>query len=95
VKGWLSRGGLSLIISKSSKSCYSKGLAVIIFLGHVFQSRQLMNTVISLLIRLIEIMFVGGIIGSAVVVLLTSIEDFKMLFERDSSSHAPADQTRG
>jgi hypothetical protein len=54
-----------------------------------------MNTVISLLIRLIEIMFVGGIIGSAVVVLLTSIEDFKMLFERDSSSHAPADQTRG
>jgi hypothetical protein len=54
-----------------------------------------MNTVISLLIHLIEAMFVAGIIGSAVVVLLTSVEDFKMLFEKDSSSHSGGDQARG
>ena len=51
-----------------------------------------MNAVMSLLIHLTEAMFVVGIIGSAVVVLLTSIEDFKMLFEREPSSHAGGDQ---
>ena len=51
-----------------------------------------MNAVISLLIRIIETMFIAGVIGSAVVVLLTSIEDFKMLFEKESSSHASGDQ---
>ena len=43
-----------------------------------------MNILIAILIRIIEVMFVAGVIGSAIVVLLTSIEDFKMLFEKDS-----------
>ncbi len=43
-----------------------------------------MNILISILIRIIEVMFVAGVIGSAIVVLLTSIEDFKMLFEKES-----------
>jgi hypothetical protein len=30
-------------------------------------------------------MFVAGVAGSALVVLLTSVEDFKMLFEKESS----------
>jgi hypothetical protein len=42
-----------------------------------------MNLVVSFLIRVIEAMFVAGILGSAIVVLLTSIEDFKMLFEKE------------
>jgi hypothetical protein len=44
-----------------------------------------MNTLVAILIRVVEVMFVAGVIGSAVVVLLTSIEDFKMLFEKESS----------
>ncbi len=45
-----------------------------------------MNLVVSFLIRVIEAMFVAGILGSAIVVLLTSIEDFKMLFEKEPTS---------
>jgi hypothetical protein len=45
-----------------------------------------MNTLVAILIRIIEVMFVAGVIGSAIVVLLTSIEDFKMLFEKETSS---------
>jgi hypothetical protein len=45
-----------------------------------------MNMLISVLIRIVEVMFVAGVIGSAIVVLLTSIEDFKMLFEKESLS---------
>jgi hypothetical protein len=48
--------------------------------------RDGMNLVVSFLIRVIEAMFVAGILGSAVVVLLTSIEDFKMLFEKEPTS---------
>jgi hypothetical protein len=44
-----------------------------------------MNTLISILIRIVEVMFVAGVIGSSVVVLLTSVEDFKMLFEKETS----------
>ena len=44
-----------------------------------------MNALIAVLIRIIEVMFVAGVIGSAIVVLLTSIEDFKMLFEKEAS----------
>ena len=43
-----------------------------------------MDTLISILIRIIEVMFVAGVIGSSIVVLLTSIEDFKMLLEKES-----------
>lgn len=45
-----------------------------------------MNLLVSILIRTIEVMFVAGVIGSAIVVLLTSVEDFKMLFEKESPS---------
>jgi hypothetical protein len=45
-----------------------------------------MDLLVSILIRIIEVMFVAGVIGSAIVVLLTSIEDFRMLFEKESPS---------
>ena len=44
-----------------------------------------MNLLIAILIRTIEVMFVAGVIGSAIVVVLTSVEDFKMLFEKETS----------
>ena len=44
-----------------------------------------MNLLIAILIRIIEVMFVAGVIGSAIVVVLTSVEDFKMLFEKETS----------
>ena len=44
-----------------------------------------MNILIAILIRIIEVMFVAGVAGSAIVVLLTSMEDFKMLFEKETS----------
>jgi hypothetical protein len=44
-----------------------------------------MNALIAILIRIIEVMFVAGLIGSSIVVLLTSIEDFRMLFEKETS----------
>jgi hypothetical protein len=45
-----------------------------------------MNTLILILIRIVEVMFVAGVIGSSIVVVLTSVEDFKMLFEKETSS---------
>jgi hypothetical protein len=47
-----------------------------------------MNILVSALIHVVEAMFVAGVLGSSIVVLLTSIEDFKMLFEKESSSGA-------
>jgi hypothetical protein len=44
-----------------------------------------MNALIAILIRTIEVMFVAGVAGSALVVLLTSVEDFKMLFQKATS----------
>jgi hypothetical protein len=44
-----------------------------------------MNTLVSVLIRIVEVMFVAGVIGSSVVVILTSVEDFRMLFEKETS----------
>ena len=44
-----------------------------------------MNLLTAVLIRIIEVMFVAGVIGSAIVVVLTSVEDFKMLFEKENS----------
>jgi hypothetical protein len=43
-----------------------------------------MNTLVSVLIRIIEVMFVAGVAGSSIVVILTSVEDFKMLFEKET-----------
>ena len=45
-----------------------------------------MNILISILIRIVEVMFVSGVIGSAIVIVLTSVEDFKMLFEKEAAS---------
>jgi len=52
-----------------------------------------MNLLISTLIHLLEAMFIVGIVGSAIVVLLTSVEDFEMLFERAALNHAQTDQS--
>jgi hypothetical protein len=43
-----------------------------------------MNPLSAILIRTIEVMVIAGVIGSAIVVVLRSIEDFKMLFEKES-----------
>jgi hypothetical protein len=40
---------------------------------------------LAIAIRILEAMFVVGILGSAVVVILTSIEDFYTLFKEDST----------
>ena len=53
-----------------------------------------MNALASTLIRLVEAMFVAGVLGSTIVIFLTSIEDFKMLFERRPSSTAGGNQAR-
>ena len=37
---------------------------------------------VTIAIRVLEAMFALGIVGSAVVVILTAIEDFKMLFKK-------------
>jgi hypothetical protein len=39
---------------------------------------------ITIAVRILEAMFVLGLIGSAVVVVLTSIEDFRTLFKKDN-----------
>ncbi len=53
-----------------------------------------MNILVSALIHAIEAMFIAGVVGSSIVVLLTSVEDFKMLFEKESSSHGDRNQDR-
>lgn len=45
-----------------------------------------MNILVAVLVRIIEVMFVTGVIGSSIVVILTSVEDFKMLFEKEAPS---------
>jgi hypothetical protein len=37
-------------------------------------------------IRLLEALFVLGAVGSAIVVLMTAVEDFRMLFARDEKA---------
>jgi hypothetical protein len=38
---------------------------------------------VTIAIHILETMFALGLIGSAVVVILTAVEDFKMLFKKD------------
>jgi hypothetical protein len=45
-----------------------------------------MNILVAILIRIVEVMFVVGVAGSAIVVVLTSVEDFRMLFEKETPS---------
>jgi hypothetical protein len=44
--------------------------------------------VITVLVRILEGMFVVGTIGSVVVLVLSGIEDFKMLFGREEEDHS-------
>jgi hypothetical protein len=39
---------------------------------------------LTIAIRVLEAMFVVGVLGSALVVVLTSVEDFKTLFKKDN-----------
>jgi hypothetical protein len=54
----------------------------------------IMNILVFVLIYVIEPMFIAGILGSAIVVTLSSIEDFKMLFEMVPSSPGNRNQER-
>ena len=47
-----------------------------------------MPVVITLVVRLLEGMFVVGSIGSFVVLVLSGIEDLKTLFGREESEHS-------
>jgi len=42
--------------------------------------------IVTVLVRILEGMFVVGVLGSAVVFVLSGIEDFKMLFGREDES---------
>jgi hypothetical protein len=44
--------------------------------------------VVTVLVRVLEGMFVIGVIGSAVVIVLTGIEDFRMLLGREDENHS-------
>ena len=47
-----------------------------------------MPLIITLVVRLLEGMFIIGSIGSAVVLVLSGIEDFKTLLGREESEHS-------
>ena len=47
-----------------------------------------MPVVITLVVRLLEGMFIVGSIGSFVVLVLSGIEDLKTLFGREESEHS-------
>jgi hypothetical protein len=54
-----------------------------------------MDTVISILVHLLEFMFMAGLVGSAVVLILTSLEDIKSLLpggeeKRETTGTRPA-----
>ena len=42
-----------------------------------------MNALIAILVRLIEVLFVFGILGSVVVILMSAVEDFECIFEEE------------
>jgi hypothetical protein len=42
---------------------------------------------LTIAIRILESMFVLGVLGSAIVVVLTSIEDFRTLFKKDTQAY--------
>ncbi len=41
-------------------------------------------------IKILEVLFATGLIGSVILILLTSIEDFKEVFHRDSNGEPEA-----
>lgn len=44
--------------------------------------------IVTVLVRILEGMFVGGAIGSLVVIVLSGIEDLKMLLGREEENHS-------
>ena len=53
-----------------------------------------MDTVIPILVRILETMFMVGLIGSAVVLILTSLEDVKSLLPGgEEKKETPASRT--
>jgi hypothetical protein len=44
--------------------------------------------IVTMLVRILEGMFVVGAIGSAIVIVLTGIEDLKMLLGREEENHS-------
>ena len=44
--------------------------------------------IVTVLVRILEAMFVVGAIGSAVVLVLSGIEDLKLLFGREEQNHS-------
>jgi hypothetical protein len=44
--------------------------------------------IVTVLVRILEAMFVVGAIGSVVVLLLSGIEDLKLLFGREEQNHS-------
>jgi len=53
-----------------------------------------MDTLIRVLAPILEVLFFGGIMGSAVVIILTSIEDVETMLEKDEIRR-PADHEIG
>jgi hypothetical protein len=47
-----------------------------------------MSLIVVLLVRILEGMFVVGALGSAVVLVLSGIEDLKLLFGREEENHS-------
>jgi hypothetical protein len=44
--------------------------------------------IVTVLVRILETMFVAGAIGSVVVLVLSGIEDLKLLFGREEQNHS-------
>jgi hypothetical protein len=44
--------------------------------------------IVTVLVRILEAMFVAGAIGSVVVLVLSGIEDLKLLFGREEQHHS-------
>ena len=50
-----------------------------------------MGTLLTLSIRLLEFLFVIGILGSAAVIAVTTIEDVEVILDKDEAPNAPED----
>jgi hypothetical protein len=46
-----------------------------------------MNAVLHVLFRFLEIIFFIGIVGSLLVIVITTVEDLVILFEKDEPAH--------
>jgi hypothetical protein len=53
-----------------------------------------MHGLASALIPAIEVMFIGAVLGSSIVILLSSVEDFVLLLENEPSAHGDRNRER-